>query len=424
MKKFIRSLITAVLSWQVRRLYKRASFKTVVVAGSIGKTSTKFAVAALLNQKYKVLYQTGNYNTAVSVPLVFFGQTMPALLNPFGWLATFFRIERSLHRPFPYDVVLIEAGTDQPGDIPAFAKYLHADLGVLTAIVPEHMEFFADLDAVAREELAVATFADQLLVNADLCDPKYLGDVTALTYGVAKHATYWLRDLHYQQDGFDFVIEKEGKPFLVERHASVAQTQIFSIVAAIAVADQLGLDTTAIRQGIAAIQPVSGRMQRLAGIHDSIILDDTYNASPEATKAALATLYRLEAPHKIAILGNMNELGAHSQTAHTEIGACCDPKQLDLVVTIGPDANQYLAPAAETHGCKVRTFDSPYAAGAFVKDLLQPGTLILAKGSQNGIFAEEAVKQLLANPADASKLVRQNKAWIAKKRRAFDKVMK
>jgi UDP-N-acetylmuramoyl-tripeptide--D-alanyl-D-alanine ligase len=140
-----------------------------------------------------------------------------------------------------------------------------------------------------------------------------------------------------------------------------------------------------------------------------------------ALKLALDSLYEIKAPQKIAVLGNMNELGKYSETTHTEIGTYCDPKQLDLVVTIGPDANKYLAPAAEAKGCSVKIFENPYDAGTFLKPLIKKGAVILVKGSQNKVFAEETIKSLLANPADESKLVRQSQEWLNKKQKAFGK---
>jgi UDP-N-acetylmuramoyl-tripeptide--D-alanyl-D-alanine ligase len=160
-------------------------------------------------------------------------------------------------------------------------------------------------------------------------------------------------------------------------------------------------------------------MQRLRGINNSVILDDTYNASPDATKAALDTLYKIDAPQKIALLGNMNELGGFSQDAHTDIGEYCNAKQLDLVVTLGPDANKYLAPAAEKNGCKVIRTTKPHEAAESIKEVIKAGTVILAKGSQNMVFAEEAVKALLENPDEADKLVRQSPEWLKKKQKAF-----
>jgi UDP-N-acetylmuramoyl-tripeptide--D-alanyl-D-alanine ligase len=193
----------------------------------------------------------------------------------------------------------------------------------------------------------------------------------------------------------------------------------YSAAAAAAVGDALGVAKDALVKGIAAIQPAAGRMRPFQGLNGSVLYDDSYNASPEAVKASLDTLYASNAPQKIALLGNMNELGSFSPAAHTDIGEYCDPTKLAEVVTLGPDANTYTAEAARQKGCKVTQFDSPYAAGHYLASKLQPGTAVLIKGSQNRVFAEEAVKLLLADPADASKLVRQSEAWLKQKRRQF-----
>jgi UDP-N-acetylmuramoyl-tripeptide--D-alanyl-D-alanine ligase len=119
----------------------------------------------------------------------------------------------------------------------------------------------------------------------------------------------------------------------------------------------------------------------------------------------------------------MNELGSFSPDAHTEIGKYCDPNVLDLVMTLGPDANKYLAEAARQRGCKVLEFDSPYAAGRYLADNLQPDTTVLIKGSQNRVFAEEAVKLILADPQDAQYLVRQGANWMKLKHKQFKDVV-
>jgi UDP-N-acetylmuramoyl-tripeptide--D-alanyl-D-alanine ligase len=117
----------------------------------------------------------------------------------------------------------------------------------------------------------------------------------------------------------------------------------------------------------------------------------------------------------------MNELGGYSQREHKMIGEHCDPRELSLVVTIGPDANKFLAPAAAGNGCEVKTFNNPYDAGEYVKPIVEPGAVILVKGSQNKVFAEEAAKILLADPKDSSKLVRQTPYWMKMKKASFKK---
>jgi UDP-N-acetylmuramoyl-tripeptide--D-alanyl-D-alanine ligase len=130
-------------------------------------------------------------------------------------------------------------------------------------------------------------------------------------------------------------------------------------------------------------------------------------------------LYAEKAPQRIAILGSMNQLGDYSPEAHKEVGAYCDSKKLDLVITIGHDAKKWLAPVARENGCEVRTFDSPYDAGKYASGKIKKGGIVLAKGSQDRVYAEEALKQLLAHPGDADKLVRQSATWMCRKRAQF-----
>ncbi len=420
MKRIARSVIVTILGWQVRRLRRKHDFKVIAVVGSIGKTSTKFAIAQVIGASRRVRFQEGNYNDLVSVPLVFFGLPIPSLFNPIAWLITIIKSEAQIHRTYPYDVVIVEVGTDGPGQIVAFEKYLHADIGVLTAIAPEHMEFFTDLDAVANEELSIYEYSDVVLANADLIDDRYLSFLEdPITYALHKPATYKVKSFSFQSDGVKFVLLRNGNKYLELSHTSIAEPHLYSLSAAIAVADKLGLSTDEIIDSLVHVKPVSGRMQLLKGILGSSIIDDTYNASPEAAKAALETLYRIDAPQKIALLGNMNELGQFSPDAHTEVGSLCDPDQLDVVLTLGPDANKYLAEAAETQGCSVKRFDDPYTAGEYLKEIITKDAVILVKGSQNRVYAEEAIKPILADQGDIKKLVRQSPAWLKKKTKNF-----
>jgi UDP-N-acetylmuramoyl-tripeptide--D-alanyl-D-alanine ligase len=424
MKRKLRNIVASVLGSQVKRLRKRNKFIVIAVAGSIGKTSTKMAVAHVLSQGYKVQYQQGNYNDLVSVPLIFFGKELPSLFNPFAWAVVFLHNERVIRSKYPYEIVVVELGSDAPGQLKQFKQYLQADIGILTAIVPEHMANFADLDAVAKEEMTLAELSTKLFVNKDLCAEEYLKLLppATVTYGIKQLADIRMSNIHFNDEGADFEITYGPITFLKGSHERVTEPQLYSICAAVAVATELEMTTTAVDKGIRELTPVNGRMQRLRGHNNSIIIDDTYNASPEAVKGALDTLYRIQAPQKIAILGNMNELGGYSQKEHQAIGEYCDPRELTLVVTIGPDANKYLAPAAEEKGCLVKTFDNPVDAGKFVSERLQPEAIVLAKGSQNGVFAEEAVKQLLDDPKDAQKLVRQSKRWMKIKHKNFPSV--
>ena len=143
MKQYLRKIEIKILWSQVARLRQKHKPIVIAVAGSIGKTGTKTAIATVLSEQMTVRWQDGNYNDITSVPLIFFGQKMPAFWNPFAWLKLLFMTEMQIQGSYPYQVVVVELGSDKPGDMKEFEQYFHADYGVLTAISAEHMENFS-----------------------------------------------------------------------------------------------------------------------------------------------------------------------------------------------------------------------------------------------------------------------------------------
>jgi UDP-N-acetylmuramoyl-tripeptide--D-alanyl-D-alanine ligase len=313
----------------------------------------------------------------------------------------------------------VELGTDGPGQLQDFA-YIKPDIAVVTAVTPEHMEFFGTLDAVAAEELSIFAFSKKVLVNGDDIAGKYLAGRVFSTYSLTSERAEYRATA--KPDGLraqKLALQLQGTPVEASVQYLGKQGALITLAAA-AVATELGQKPAVTAKGLATLLPFPGRLQVLDGIYGSTLIDDTYNASPVAVKAALDVLYRAKAPHRIAILGSMNELGDYSEAAHQEVGAYCDPKKLDLVVTIGSDAKKWLAPVARERGCEVRSFMDPNEAGAYVQGKIAHGAVVLAKGSQGNVYAEEALKPLLDNPDDAGKLVRQSNYWLAKKKAYSD----
>jgi UDP-N-acetylmuramoyl-tripeptide--D-alanyl-D-alanine ligase len=415
MKNLAKSILVGILGWQLRRLLKKADVKVVAVAGSVGKTTTKHVIAGFLEGAARVHYQEGNYNVPLTVPLVFFNEEIPALLNPIAWIKLLVRNEQKIRDFYPYDVVIVELGIDQVGEMDQFAKYLSPDVAVLTSIAPEHMEFFNNLDQVADEELKIRDFSNRLIVGIDDIPQVYRKYVSsAITYGLEEQTDY-----HFIPRDQNITIKSEDRSIQTTTRFVGKHVQK-SLAAAVAVADSLELWVKNEAKVLARISPMPGRMQLLEGKKGSLIIDDTYNnVSQVPLMAALDVLYSARATKRIAVLGNMNELGRFSKGAHEQVGAYCDPKKLDLVVTIGPDSNKYLAAAAKKAGCEVVSYDSPYEVGEFLKTKLDKGTVVLVKGSQNRVYLEEAVKFLLANLSDRSKLVRQSKWWLSRKEKQF-----
>lgn len=422
MKKILKYIVVAILAGQVRKLRKRHQFKVVAVVGSIGKTSTKMAIAQTLGASLRVRYQQGNYNDVVTIPLVMFGEELPSLFNTIAWLGLFKRNSRQIRGEFPYDVVVLEYGSDGPGQIGQLARFGQVDIAVVTAITEEHMQSFADINAVAVEELAISKYANLVIYNSDLVSVEHAQLITtnSLSYSLDNESTsYRVANKFHGANGLEFDI-KQGQNILVHAtHEVVSDIQLYSVLGATVVGHTLGLKGPEIIDGIKAITPVSGRLRRLRGRNDSVLIDDTYNSSPEAVRLALQALYEMNAPQRIAVLGNMNELGDISESAHQQIGELCDPSKLSLVVTIGSQANNQLAGAAESRGCIVNRFEDPYSIGEFLSSKLESGAVLLLKGSQNGVFLEEAVKKLLADPEDSNKLVRQSDYWLRVKEKQF-----
>lgn len=421
MKSALKKILVGILGNQVKRLRKRHDFKIVGVVGSIGKTSTKLAIAKMLMLDKRVQYQEGNYNEIISVPLVFFGHPMPPLWNIFVWFKIIFQNEFQIYFKYPFDIVVIELGTDAPGQISEFRKYLHLDVAVITAVSEEHMEFFENIANVAEEEWSVSFFSDLIFANKDLCRtiPENTDHKKIVFYGKEFGSVYKIENILKIKEGFSFSISFKSKKIIDASYKALSEVQLYSICAAVAVAKKFGISDEKIKKAIKEAVSFSGRMQKLKGIKNSMIIDDTYNASPRAVQMALDALYAQEATQRIAILGMMNELGKMSEEEHKKVGEYCNPKLLDLVVTVGKNANLFLAKAARENGCEVYEAKNSTDAGNFIKNKIKKGAVILAKGSQNGVFAEESLKPLLANKSDFSKLVRQDKYWMAKKQIDF-----
>ena len=425
MIQYLRKIEIKLLWFQVARLRQKHKPMVIAVAGSIGKTGAKTAIATVLSEQMTVRWQDGNYNDITSVPLVFFGQKMPAFWNPFAWLKLLFMTEMQIQGSYPYQVVVVELGSDKPGDMKEFEQYFHADYGVLTAISAEHMENFSDIDAVAKEEMHIAELVDTVVMDVAAVAKEYSMLLNSpLKVGEGPYdCRITSRPLTNRLQRPVIFTLKNGESYELKTKI-LGRQGLPALAVSVLLASKLELTKAEILSGLEKIVPIAGRMQPLMGQKKSLIIDDTYNASPDAVISALNTLYELPVKNKIAILGQMNELGKHSGQMHENIGKHCDPKQIKLVVTIGEDANKFLADTAEKRGCKVVRCPSPYHAADVVLPLLNKDTVVLAKGSQNGVFAEEAVKELLANPQDAYKLVRQTQRWLNHKESQFHDVSK
>lgn len=422
-------MFTKYVQWRlehyVKKYFKKYHPVLIVVVGSVGKTTTKNAIAMALSKKYRIQLETGNLNTAISVPLAIMGVKYPPMelvRKVKTWRQVFKAMKERVKSPQGVDVIIQELATDRPGDLAVFKRYLKPDIAVVTAVAPEHMEnFIGGLEQVAKEELSVASFSDLTIVNADDIDSRFadFADTNNITnYGI-NAGEYQLKIIGGNPlAGYDVVFhgpEINDDSATTKLHV-MGEHMLRSTCAAVAVGLRLGVPIPELMENLSAIRPVKGRMNPLSGLKGSTLIDDTYNSSPEAAVAALKTLYQIEAPQRIAILGTMNELGNYTSQGHQQVGSNCDPMKLDWVITIGQVAEQWLAPAARQAGCQVKSFPDPISAATFCDKVLRTGGVVLIKGSQNEVFAEEATKRLLSNAFDSDQLVRQDDYWGKRKR--------
>lgn len=403
----------------VRKYFEtHPDIKLITVAGSVGKTSTKLAIATLLSQKYRVRLHEGNHNTHLSAPLAILGINFPG--NPrnfWQWHKVFSAARKRIKSPSSQEpqIIIQELGTDHPGDIERFSKYLASNIAVITSVSPEHMEFFGSIDAVAQEELGTASFAEIAILNQDDISPdffKYVRNSNVSTYSSIGGANYnFIANSFSLIDGFGGKIQAPEYGEINVRVKVFGEHSLRPIIGAVAVSAKLGLSSQEIIGGLVSLKPIPGRMNFMRGVKESVLIDDTYNSSPAALEAAIQTLYALSAPSKIAIIGSMNELGESSAFEHQKIGEMLDGISLSWVITVGEQANRFLAPAARLRGCQVYEAKNAIDAGTFAHKIMERGSLVLLKGSQGEVYLEEATKILLLNKEDENLLVRQDEKW-------------
>ena len=411
----------------VRKYFEtHPDIKLITVAGSVGKTSTKLAIATLLSQKYRVRLHEGNHNTHLSAPLAILGINFPG--NPrnfWQWHKVFSAARKRIKSPSSQEpqIIIQELGTDHPGDIERFSKYLAPNIAVVTSVSPEHMEFFGSIDAVAQEELGAVSFAEIAILNQDDISPdffKYVRNSNVSTYSSIGGANYnFIANSFSLIDGFGGKIQTPEYGEINVRVKVFGEHSLRPIIGAVAVSAKLGLSSQEIIGGLVSLKPIPGRMNFMRGVKESVLIDDTYNSSPAALEAAIQTLYALSAPSKIAIIGSMNELGESSAFEHQKIGEMLDGISLSWVITVGEQANRFLAPAARLRGCQVYEAKNAIDAGTFTHKIMERGSLVLLKGSQGEVYLEEATKILLLNKEDENLLVRQDEKWKKTKDKFF-----
>ncbi len=345
----------------------RADFDLPVVAvgGSNGKTTTKELLAAVLRQKLKTLWSEASFNNDIGVPLT--------LLN----------LEKT------HEAAVLEVGTNHPGELAPLVRMVRPGLGVITSIGREHLEFFGDIAGVVEEE---GWLAELLPTNGKLFingDSEWSGRIVGRTraavvrVGLGEANDWRATELRLDEHGMRFRVVAPKMGYSGEYRINLAgRHQAVNALFALAVGAELNLPAADLQNGLAECQPAKMRMQ-IWNWNGICVLDDAYNANADSMLAALETLKEMPCTgRRVAVLGDMAELGTHAQAAHEEVGRRAAELGVDELFLVGAMAG-ITASAARAAGAKaVGEFDDIKAATDAVKRFLKAGDVMLLKASR------------------------------------------
>ena len=349
---------------------QQLNIRVVGITGSVGKTSTKEFVASVLSEKYKVHKTAGNYNNEVGLPLTIFG------------------IQED------DQIAVLEMGINTFGEMHRLSEVAKPDICVMTNIGQCHLENLIDRDGILRAKSEIFDFMNPkgtVVVNGDDDKLATIHEVygkAPVTFGMNKQNAIWAdhietrgllgscADIHMGDEVVHAIIPLPG------------EHMIYNAMAAAAVALQFGMSKEEIAAGISHVEAVAGR-SHLVEAGDKVIIDDCYNANPVSMKAAIDLL--ATAPgRKVAILGDMFELGENEKAMHGEVGEYAAEKGIDLILCVG-ELSEAMYQEAVGSGGNAKYYETREALEEVLNEILQPGDTVLVKASHSMAF-ENLVK--------------------------------
>jgi UDP-N-acetylmuramoyl-tripeptide--D-alanyl-D-alanine ligase len=426
MKQILRNIVLFLLRLMAKRRMRKFKGKVVVITGSVGKTSTREAVFKVLNSKYRVKRSPKNMNSDFGLLLTILDlKSGFSSAAKWSWYLTkgFF----NSFSPEKSEILLLELGVDKPGDMDFLTSIVTADYAIITSVAPVHLGEgqFSNLQEIFEEKTKIVNSLKaegKVLLNIDnghLADfhSSYEGH-TKISYGFHENADYQMADCQTSLSGTSFDLQWKEE----EKHNFSANVlgsfQSYVLTPAVIIGLEFGFTIQEINDAFKRFSLPPGRMTVIDGLKDSTILDSTYNSSPVSLKAAVKLLGELgqDAKRRVAVIGNMNELGDESELKHSLIGKMIGD-YCDFLITVGKDAKTIAKTALENGFDEENVHSFTYAkeASAFFKKKIKKGDLILVKGSQNRVRLERFVKEIMQDPNEAKDLlVRQDKTWKAK----------
>lgn len=342
------------------------SLPFIAVAGSNGKTTTKELIASVARQKLSTLWSEASFNNDIGVPM------------------TLLRLEKK------HQAAVLEVGTNHPGELATLVKLVAPQFGIITSIGREHLEFFGDVAGVAQEEGSLAELLPaegKLFLTGDSEWTEKIAvraKAKVIRIGTGESCDWRAKKIRLDKSGATFQVECAEENFGGEWRVNLlGRHQAVNAMFAIAVGVELGLSRAQIERGLAECQPQKMRMQfwEANGVR---VLDDAYNANADSMRAALETLCGLPLQgRRVAIVGDMAELGAQTEAAHIEIGRYAAQLKIGQLFTVGKNSAATAKAAREAGLTRVIEFPDAEAAMKVLKNFLKPGDVVLLKASRS-----------------------------------------
>ncbi len=427
-------ILEKILKYFATKALQRFKPRIIGVTGSVGKTSTKEAIFAVLSSKFRVRRNEKNFNNEIGLPLTVLGldgggssiwKWLLALCRAVG--VVFFLPKNN----YP-EVLVLEFGADRPGDIQYLVDFLKPEVGVVTTVGISHLEFFKTKKEITREKsVLVRTLKKENLAILNWDDEQIRAmeekiRAKKISFGFSEEADVRASDIFFGYEkikdqlggdinkikGISFKLSYAGTTLPVRLMRSVGRPQIYAILAAVAAGIHFNMNLVEISDAFRNFQAPAGRLNLIDGVKNTVIIEDSYNAAPQSTLAALEVLERISARRKIAALGDMLELGEETEEGHREVGRKV-AEVVDILFAVGEKA-RFITDEAEKAGIDKKNifcYDTSIEAKSPIQDELQEGDVILIKGSQ-GARMERISKEIMRFPDQAEKLLpRQGAEW-------------
>ncbi len=421
MKVLLRAWILKTLQFFARRKLDKIKPKIVGITGSAGKTSAKEVIFEVLSRRFETKKSEKNLNTEFGTVLTIL-DLKTGRSSVFAWLDILFRaFMDTFKKPAKYELLVLEMGVDKPGDMDEMLKVVQPDIMVFLNVKNVHLGegHFPNRQAIFSEKSKACGAVSKdgwVVLNHDDAFVKQLEEhLPAHTVSIGTEEGSDLRATNVDMDlgGLKFTLEYENKEMPVLLPHVLGKQHVSMVLAAIAVGFIQGMPWKTIDAALREYRLPPGRMNKIEGKNGSLIIDSSYNASPDTTAAALEILSMFHG-RKIAAIGTMNELGDLTESEHIKVGKVA-AEHADMLLAVGERAKE-LAEGAQRGGMSasmIHTFRTSKEAGHFLENILEKKDVVLAKGSQNKVRMEHLVKMCMKDPEKARHLlVRQEPYWL------------